>query len=722
MTVHGVAAPVALICAGVLFGGCVPRASPQAPDGGQSDAGPALTSDGGLDVELHITTNHFVDAGTLLAQGHVFSGTVWFPLTSARAVAPHVFEKGHGLGALRYSLQRFYDAPNVSEAQFTATLEAALAANPDLPFLEQYLGHGGRVLFNFMATPAFLQDGSTPAPAVCGSGPNAGQKQWRPPSDFDAYAKKVVAPTVAFFTKRFGPGQWYEVWNEPTTCTWWGTTEQFSALYAATVKGVRLADPTARIGGPSHSETVWSIGTEGDPPGVSTPFVKAILDAAGRASLPFDFVTLHAYNVNPSANFPFHESELATLRGWLAAAGYPASTPVINDEWNYSVYEDLSADNVNTSFVAAAHAGATMLAYDAAGYDDQATQTFQDLGEAPFTVVGHAFGSARGLPRASYRVFEWLSWLRGPRVEAQSSSPWVRVAATDTPQRLEVFAAGFTPHEQLSFLTALANFVNDFPGAKTSLEPVQTELFAYLAGPSGASMPSSVAAKLTDPEKQGLLAAKALFDHERAVRTDWGVGPGRTDPVHAPGRPLQWVFVIDGLAASPAKVVRRTISSRHALRQEGLANLYSELTVASVPLACAGAHHLQATLGSTATCQALTAYCDSSGHETSGLGQTPDCTVFESFAVEFATYARMTHTQALLTSGQASPEIQRAFAAEFDAAFAQYQPLYDALYERAETRGLEEDVTEQSSFDGGVLRVPAPAEPFSVVELEISKR
>ena len=699
-------------CSGVILAAACSTSS----DTPVPDAGPLPA----VDVSFDIDVGKHPGGGALLAKGHIFGGTVWLPLESSTPLTSHLVEAGHGLAAMRYSLQRFFESPaDLTQVQFQTGLASAFASNPDLPLLDAFVKRGGRILFNFYATPAWLQDKATPIPSVCSNGPDAPAAR-RPPTDVDLWATQVVVPMVTLVKARFGAGQSFELWNEPTSCSWLGTTDKFNALYAAMVKAVKQVDPTARVGGPSHSETVLAIGTVADPPGGTTPFVKRFIDDASAAKLPLDFITLHSYNVNPATNFGFHEREIATVRTWLSAAGY-TKVDVINDEWNYSVYEDLSADNVNTVALTGAFTGATLLAFDAAGYDDQSSQSLVDVGDPPYQVVSPLFASVRALPRASYRVSEWLSKLGGPRVSATSSSPWVRVAATDAGAAVEVFAAAFTPHEQMSLTTAGSQIVSAFPDLAATLAPVQAALVAWLAGPAGAPVPDALAALVDAPRKDALVKAKELFDHERQVRTDWGVGPGRTDPVKSPGRALSWRFDVAGLAGRPAKVVRRTLTSKQGLTQAKTIALYKELVLASVPIACQSVQALKTTLGSSATCAGLATWCQSVGADSSGLGKDANCSAFETFAVEFALYASDTKTMKLLAGANAPANVVTAFATQFAAATAQYQPLYDAMYQRPETMALEEDVTTATSFTGGVLHVPAPAEPFAVVMVSITK-
>ncbi len=713
----------------LLVAGCAPNQT-QLPPVSNTDAGSrpdaGLVSDAGasdarVDVNLSVDLSTQVDAGALLANGRTVSGTVWFPLSPAPSIETQLYARPR-LGALRFSLQRLFETPGVSKAAFVAGLPHALESMTELDFLKRYQQHGGEILFNFMAMPAWLGDSTVNPPALCGGGPNSAQLQWRPPSDFDAYANEVVAPVAAFITKRFGPGQRYELWNEPTSCTWYGTTEQFNALYAALVKGVRQADPTALIGGPSHSESVLSVGTINDPASGKTPFVKRFIEAAASAKLPLDFITLHSYNVNPAQNLGFHEAQLATVRGWLAEFGYSAkTTELINDEWNYSVYEDPSFENVNGSFVGAAYSAASMLAFDQAGYDNQATQAFQDSDgqNGVFAITTNTFASLRAIPRSGLHAFELLGKLDGVRVKSHADNPWVRIAAsTGANSTTTIVAALFTPHADLSLDTAVASLLVADPAVATVLAPVAAGLKSYLTGTS-TTVPSAISVLLTPSQLAALIASKAVFDHERDLRRAWQVGEGRTDPLTSPGRALTWRLTVTGLKAAPSHVRRARIDSHHALTHDQLLDVHRGLTTASVPLACDAMQTVKTTLGAQPVCTALDAFCASSGKTTTGLGQVADCTLLEVFVVELASSASMQSTQQLLDAAHASSTIQQAFQSGFATAFARYLPLYQAALQSPEVAQFTEDVTGSATFEGHTLTLEVPAEPFSVSAFEL---
>lgn len=682
--------------------GCTSASVVQAPDGGSSDA----------DVHLAVDVTQARTSGRILSAGRNFSGAIWFPLESQPAIAAHLLAPAHKLGAIRYSLQRLVNKLGVNRADFAAGLPAALQAMPELDMLASYQQGGGEVLFNFMGTPSWLGNPAIPPPSGC----DASQVYWRPPVDLDVYAKEVVAPIARFLTKRFGPGQHYEFWNEPTSCTWWGTTAQLLDLYAAMVSGIRMADPTAVIGGPSHAIEVEFAGTMADTDHDPTPLVKRFLQFAATypgGRLPVDFVSLHSYQVSPASNAHYHEDQVATVRRWLGESGYPVTTRVINTEWFYEPYVDLAKINVDNSHVGVAYVGSTMLAFDQASYDNQSMQTLQDLGDPGLEVCSPVFAGIRGVPRSGYFVLELLSQLSGKQVSAASDNPWVRVAAFDGPGYTNVFAASFTPTEEMSLSAAVSYLRTADPALVGLLTPVAAQLKAYLRG-SDLVVPAAVSVVLSSEQRNIVAAAKAQFDHERAMRKAWGVGPLRDDALALPAKQLDWRLELNGISATPSRVLHTRIDSQHVVDQAKVISIYKELFTSSVPLACTAKDQVLADIGAKPPCPALDAFCQTGGTSTTGLGVDAACTLLETFVVEISTTATMTHTQTLLEQNSAPAPLQQAFRTRFASAFSQYRVAYDKLYERADVKPFEEDISSLVRVENHALVLHVPAEPFSI--------
>src|SRR5579863_8053775 len=117
---------------------------------------------------------------------------------------------------------------------------------------------------------------------------------WTYPPKDEAKWSKLVAAYAAHLRDRYGnqTATWlWEVWNEPDIPYWHGTPAEYDRLYDLTAAAIRLALPTAKIGGPEatgvsdHSE----------------PFLRQFLEhcahgknaATGRTGAPLDFISYH---------------------------------------------------------------------------------------------------------------------------------------------------------------------------------------------------------------------------------------------------------------------------------------------------------------------------------------------------------------------------------------------------------------------------------------------
>ncbi len=112
-----------------------------------------------------------------------------------------------------------------------------------------------------------------------------------PPKDFDKWSE-LVYQWVKHTVQKYGQAEvnsWYwEVWNEPDISYWHGTPEEYDRLYEATVKGVRKALPTARVGGPA---------TTGPRGAKAAEYLRQFLAYCEAHKLPLDFISYHAKGV-----------------------------------------------------------------------------------------------------------------------------------------------------------------------------------------------------------------------------------------------------------------------------------------------------------------------------------------------------------------------------------------------------------------------------------------
>jgi xylan 1,4-beta-xylosidase len=121
----------------------------------------------------------------------------------------------------------------------------------------------------------------------------------------------------------------WELWNEPNISYWHGTLDEYCKLYDYTVRAVKSALPTARMGGP-HST---GPGNE-----KSAAFLRGFLEHVRKTGVPLDYIGFHAKGsprVVDGHVVMGMQSQLRDLAGGFAVvASFPEfkNTPIIIGE------------------------------------------------------------------------------------------------------------------------------------------------------------------------------------------------------------------------------------------------------------------------------------------------------------------------------------------------------------------------------------------------------
>ena len=674
--------------------------------GGAPDGGPA-------EIDL-LVGGPWASPGGLLNQGRVFGGAIWFhplhgnPIFTSRLVSPP-----HRLGALRYVLENLLTTPGLNRTTFQNSVPQLIAKLGDLDFVDAWKANGGTLILNFFGTPDWL--------AIPGARPTqycADRVSYRPPSDLQAWKDSVVVPVTTALVARFGTGQRYEVWNEPTTCTWLGTTAEYLALYAATAAGIRQVDPTARVGGPSHADDVSTQWTQYDVKDAGQlPFVQSLIRFAARSPggrLPLDFVSLHSYQTSPNPNARFHETQLQVVRGWLSDAGYPSTTEFINDEWNYDAYYQRDAGPiVNYSYLDAVYCAQTLMAFDSAGYANQSAQAIEDTGT---DVASMTFAYGHPLPRPGYPMFEMFSELSGEQLEVDAGHPWSRAVAFRDGKKVSVVAASFPDRDEWSIGVGFQEIARTDPSIVAVLVAQPAVLAALVQFLKGSSMvlPASVASAFSPSQRAVIGTGKALVDEGRMRRSSWGVTGEAVDALSSPGRRVAWRVTLPTPGA-PVRVIHRAIDSAHSVNEATLATLSVQMKASARASACASATRIiQQSATPALVCPALNTFC-STGNST-GVAQPPvtGCTGFEVFALEFTEYLDFWRTDGFLVStGATGPDIAK-FRAEHATDLTEYSAAWQQMWLSPVLQPFEEDLTSQVKFSGGEASVAVLADPYSL--------
>lgn len=323
------------------------------------------------------------------------------------------------------------------DAEFTAWAQAARQTR-------------ARLLVTLVKMPGWLAKNPSDSPDAFSEFP---AYSISPPRDYAVWERLVEA--VATHFKQLGVHPAYVIWNEPDIYSWGGTDREYLELYGRAAQAIRRADPEALVGGPSASELLGSK----KPPDKATrsgPFLQQFLLGAGQSRLPLDFVVWAEFNALPSS----YTWKAETVRAWLQAAGYPASTPLWLLKWNgwqhfdtdNPIYRFGSADR--DTEVNAAYAIATVAGMHAAGISLQTFGTLEELDQGMFKSPSQFVGGFGALTRSyivkpSYHAFQMLGALDGNLVAAETADPLLTVLAASGKDSRTVLLSNFIPTPQM---------------------------------------------------------------------------------------------------------------------------------------------------------------------------------------------------------------------------------------------------------------------------------
>ncbi|GAA3732313.1 hypothetical protein GCM10022225_12920 [Plantactinospora mayteni] len=219
-----------------------------------------------------------------------------------------------------------------------------------------------------------------------------------PPKDWDRWGDLVRA-LVRHLLDRYGDTvlTWdFEVWNEANLEVFWsGDQEEWMRLYDVTARAVKEVDPRIPVGGPSSAAAGW---------------VDALLEHAGRAGTPVDFVSTHTYGSPP-----------LDLRPTLRRLGFPDAR-ILWTEWGvtpthfHPVNDGMSAATFLLSGMRSAAGRVDALSYWVA------SDHFEELGRPPRLLHG-GFGllTVGGIAKPRYHALWMLARLGDTELPVRAS-------------------------------------------------------------------------------------------------------------------------------------------------------------------------------------------------------------------------------------------------------------------------------------------------------------
>ena len=295
-----------------------------------------------------------------------------------------------------------------------------------------------------------------------------------PPTDYAKWGE-LIHQLVLHAISRYGKTpveQWYwEVWNEPDIGYWHGTPEEYEKLYDAAAAGVKLALPTAKVGGPAIT---------GPGSARSTGFLKQFLQHCLDANIPLDFITFHAKG---QARFVEGHVKMGIANnlqngdnGFKVVASFPKfkDLPIILSESDpegcaacsarFSPQNAYRNGTLYASYTATAMKELTELARrDGVNLEGQLTWAFEFEGQPYFE--GFRDLATNGVDKPILNFFRMAGQLGGNRIKVSSSGsqPTDAILRTGVPAQADVDAIATRTDRSISVL--LWNYQDhDVPG------------------------------------------------------------------------------------------------------------------------------------------------------------------------------------------------------------------------------------------------------------------
>jgi xylan 1,4-beta-xylosidase len=242
----------------------------------------------------------------------------------------------------------------------------------------------------------------------------------------------LVDAFVRHLETRYGQAEvrtwFFEVWNEPNLDGFWEAADQkaYFALYDATARAVKAADPALRVGGPSTAGAAW---------------VPEFLDHVAKSGAAVDFVTTHTYGVDggfldeagkedtklsPSPDAIV--GDVRKVRKEIAASKFP-NLPLYFTEWSTSY---TPRDLVHDSYISAPYILSKLKGTQGL-VQGMSYWTYTDLFEEPGPPTkpfegGFGLLNPQGIRKPAYFAYKYLHALRGNEIPTKDAQV---IAASD---------------------------------------------------------------------------------------------------------------------------------------------------------------------------------------------------------------------------------------------------------------------------------------------------
>jgi xylan 1,4-beta-xylosidase len=314
-------------------------------------------------------------------------------------------------------------------------------------------------------------------------------------SDLQAFIQEFVSHLVDRYGQTETRSFLYEVWNEPNcaflltppnpskTCCKeiCGNKSAYLDLYTAISQGVKAVDQGLKVGGPATAQTGW---------------IQDFLDYQSSHPTLVDFVSTHLY---PSDTFLGNSSDAFMDRiANVSAQVKAANLPLVITEFSAGLGFPVNDGPYSASAVFFYHLSSQAIA------DNLSTLSFwcfSDIFEedglisAPYTTTPkYGMQTIYGVPKSSYRMFEWISQQRkGDAIPVTSSLPSTSRVNGLTVDTVSIMSTAYT----LNGVTFVQSIVTNF---KFYDQPIQTQSvnLTYINIPNGVSLTTTATLELID--------------------------------------------------------------------------------------------------------------------------------------------------------------------------------------------------------------------------------
>ncbi len=402
-----------------------------------------------LDVNANTTALPRIFKPTMDLSGRGFHGDITWPQTMAAKEVLNKWQDDIGFAGL-YRLQ--YSLWEISQLSKDKESQNKLLSSYE-GIVKNITEAGGIVILNIFGTPA-------------GMGEILDKKS--PARDLKAFKQSVKAAIRDLScNKRYSI--WYEAWNAPDLEDFFlGRRQEYLNLYRVVAESINELEAETKIhiplGGPSVSW--WFQNVDGNT--IFTPeksLIYELMKFCYHYRLPLDFISWHGFSTAPDIekeNTIYKKTTVNLIRDWLTYFNFDKDTPLIIDEWNFDLDENVLAERKENSFICASYIASRIKNMYEAGIDYQiyfCLEDFQNNKEGVVRNVGiFSFDSEsteyKGAPKSIYNVFRMLSKLGSEMFLPKFNDEFTGVIATKAPEYIALLFYNYIdPNTAVNYLS-----------------------------------------------------------------------------------------------------------------------------------------------------------------------------------------------------------------------------------------------------------------------------